>query len=252
MTNETNEAVQGRPPTQPVGPPPFHPQTFAPPSFPPPVPQYYQPPQYAQQPFPYQGYSAPVPPSYSFPGSVTAPAPYPPSGGRAFGPSFWVTGSILAVVALVSAVLGNGEAILIFLGLAAVITGLYSLVFKRASWAALRGTKAAAAVAIAGAAALVLGGVAAGVESRRSSTAVSAPSAASSSIVEGVWLVGEDIAPGLYRTVEEVTDACYWRITRPGGGSDSTMGAVTSGYPSVELSRGQKFTTHGCGTWVRQ
>ncbi|MFK0006924.1 hypothetical protein ACIQTZ_07715 [Paenarthrobacter sp. NPDC090520] len=255
MTNETSDSVHGRQPTQPVGAPPLQAQGFAPPSYPPPMPQYYQP----QQPFPYQAYPAPVPPSYAVPGPgpgpgpgpVPAPAPYPSRARGAFGPSFWFTGSLLAIVALVGAVLGSGEAILVLLGVAAVITGLYALVFKRASWAGLPGRRAAAAVAIAGAVSLVLGGIAAGVETWKGSTPVAAPAAAGT-IVEGVWLVGEDVAPGEYKTVNEVTDGCYWRITRPGGGSDGTMGAVTSGHPVVKLSKGQRFTTHGCGTWARQ
>lgn len=69
---------------------------------------------------------------------------------------------MLAVMVLSQAVAGFAELILIFLGIAAILTGLYSLIWKKRSWAGLPGRNAAIAVAIAGVASLVIGGVAAG------------------------------------------------------------------------------------------
>jgi hypothetical protein len=69
-----------------------------------------------------------------------------------------------------NAVGGNGESILIFLGIAAALTGLYALIFKRPSWASLPGRKAAIAVAIAGGASLLIGGIAAEGDARRDNT----------------------------------------------------------------------------------
>ena len=153
---------------------------------------------------------------------------------------------------------GNGESILIFIGMAALLTGIYSLIFKRPSWAALPSKQAAIVVAVAGAASLFLGVVAAGTEAVRDSAVAAAPGAAPqgpSTIQEGIiqdgtWIVGKDIAPGTYRTTNEVTGSCSWQITRPGS-IDSSEGAVTSGFPMVKLVRGQRFISEGCGGWAK-
>lgn len=91
--------------------------------------------------------------------------PKPPKGR--FGPSFWIVGGILAVIVLVNTMTGNGEAILIVLGIAAVLTGLYAMGSRKKSWASIPNRKVAAAVAIAGAASLLCGGIAAGVSGSR-------------------------------------------------------------------------------------
>lgn len=163
---------------------------------------------------------------------------------------------MLALIVLSNAVSGRGESILVLVGIAALLSGLYSLIFKRRSWAALPGRKAARAVAIAGAASIILGGIAAGVDSNRgANTAVSSvtsaqleadvaarlatreeavkkaeeavkvreaavgsveASVASTTVKEGVWTVGKDIVPGNYRTTKEVVGNCSWKITRTG------------------------------------
>ncbi|WP_422758942.1 hypothetical protein [Paenarthrobacter sp. C1] len=198
-----------------------------------------------------QGFGGPPPPY--------GPAQGKPSPKGRFGPSFWIVGALLALMVLGNATGGHGESILIFLGIAALLTGLYSLIFKRPSWAALPGRNAAVVVLVAGAAALLVGGVAAGVE--RSQRNVAAPTtsaqleadaaaklatreeavkkaeeavkareaaagtapaeAARSTIKEGVWTVGKDVIPGNYRTIKEVVGNCSWKITRTGSnGSD--------------------------------
>ena len=52
---------------------------------------------------------------------------------------------------------------------------------------------------------------------------------------------------------EPVVD-CYWSITRTGSNGDNIIAndIVAGGLPQVTLSRGQDFTTQGCGTWGRK
>lgn len=68
---------------------------------------------------------------------------------------------------------------------------------------------------------------------------------------EGVWLVGEDISPGRYRTTQAVSEECYWEISRPGTTTIIDNDFVTGGRPTVTLRRGQQFTTRRCGDWTR-
>ncbi|WP_183099549.1 hypothetical protein [Nocardioides pelophilus] len=71
-------------------------------------------------------------------------------------------------------------------------------------------------------------------------------------ITNGVWTVGRDIPPGTYRS-NGVGGSCYWAITRSGSnGQDIIANDLPSGgYPSVDLSVGQDFSTDGCGTWKK-
>ncbi|WP_157802485.1 hypothetical protein [Sediminihabitans luteus] len=77
---------------------------------------------------------------------------------------------------------------------------------------------------------------------------------AASTITEGTWTVGTDIAPGTYRTTAAVGGECYWSIERSGSnGSDIVENdIVTGGFPTVVLSEGQDFTTNRCGSWAKQ
>ncbi|BCW46671.1 hypothetical protein [Arthrobacter sp. StoSoilB5] len=270
MTNDTDGPAYGQPDVpagplqqsqpfaQPGSPPYWSSQPFAAPAAPPTPHQYQQPPfqyqPYYQQPF--------QPPCFGPPPFPQNPARENWSSGsnKRLGPSYWIVGALLAILALANALTGNGESILIFIGLAALLTGLYSLIFKRPSWAALPSKQAAIVVAVAGAVSLFLGVIAAGTEAARDSAATAAPGPASTiqdgtiqdgTIQDGTWIVGKDIAPGTYRTMNEVTGACYWQITRPGSGSDSSEGAVTSGFPVVKLVRGQRLITEGCGGWAK-
>jgi hypothetical protein len=271
MSNDTDGAAYGQSDVPAV--PLQQPQPFAPPGVPlygasqpfaapaaAPAPHQYQQPPFQQSPFQYQQ------PPFQHPGFGPPPFPQNPapenwsSGSRKrLGPSFWIVGALLAVLALANAVRGNGESILIFVGMAALLTGIYSLTFKRPSWAALPSRQAAIVVAVAGAASLFLGVVAAGTEAVRDSAVAAAPQAPGTiqdgtvqdgTIQDGTWIVGKDIAPGTYRTTNEVSGSCSWQITRPGS-MDSSEGAVTSGFPMVKLVRGQRFITEGCGGWAK-
>ncbi|MEN8584694.1 hypothetical protein ABFP37_18525 [Burkholderia sp. RS01] len=84
---------------------------------------------------------------------------------------------------LTNAFTGHGESILIILGIAAALTGLYALIFKKPSWASLPGRNVAIAVAIAGGAAILIGGIAAGASSGRTNTAA-APKPVTSATLE--------------------------------------------------------------------
>lgn len=100
-----------------------------------------------------------------------------------FGVSFWIVGGLLVLMLLGNTFSGNGESILIFLGIAAVLTGLYTLIFKKPSWAGLPGRNAAIAVAIAGGASILIGGIAAGVSSGKD-RALAAPETVTSATLE--------------------------------------------------------------------
>ncbi len=78
--------------------------------------------------------------------------------------------------------------------------------------------------------------------------------AAANQVGDGIWTVGRDIEPGTYRTIDAVTDTCYWGIYRSGSnGADIIENdIVTGGFPSVTLSEGQDFNSSRCGTWARQ
>ncbi|MFE4080527.1 hypothetical protein [Paenarthrobacter sp. YIM B13468] len=276
MTNDTDGPAYGQadvpeipvqqaqPFAPPGGPPYGSPRPFAAPAAVPAPHQYQQPP-FQQLPLPYQPYYQQQP--FQHPGFGPPPFPQNPprenwsSGStKRFSPSFWIVGALLALLALANAVTGNGESILIFIGLGASLTGLYSLIFKRPSWAALPSKRAAIVVAVAGAVSLFLGVVAAGTEAARDAAIAAARQAPSTiqggsiqdgTVQDGTWIVGKDIAPGTYRTTHEVSRSCSWQITRPGS-IDSSEGAVTSGFPVVKLVRGQRFITEGCGGWAKQ
>lgn len=153
MTNDPNV-----PPYQPY--PQQPPQQFGP--YPPQQtygPNDQAPPQYQQAPYYPQMHNAPPQPPHPQAG------PQKPKGP--FGVSFWIVAGVLALLVLINTVTGRGEAILIILGIAALLTGLYSLIFKKRSWAALPNRNIAIAVAVTGSTALVLGGIAASIDSGR-------------------------------------------------------------------------------------
>lgn len=69
---------------------------------------------------------------------------------------------------------------------------------------------------------------------------------------DGTWLVGDDIAPGVYQTQSEVS-FCYWeRLSGLGGSFDEIIAnANVSGQGIVEIKSGDEaFSARGCGDWV--
>jgi hypothetical protein len=77
---------------------------------------------------------------------------------------------------------------------------------------------------------------------------------AARSVGPGIWTVGVDIEPGIYRTDAPVSGQCYWGIYRTGSNqSDIIDNAIVSGgFPQVTLSVGQDFENTRCGTFVKQ
>lgn len=70
----------------------------------------------------------------------------------------------------------------------------------------------------------------------------------------GAWLVGEDIAPGKYKTAEQVGEGCYWEITTGPNGDDIVANqfvAESGGIQRVTLKKGQQFDSNDCGDWVK-
>ena len=77
-------------------------------------------------------------------------------------------------------------------------------------------------------------------------------------IPTGVWLVGEDVGPGVYRTAESLTfaedyEACDWAAfdgATQAYDSEIESGYVSGGRPTVVLGVGQTFRSSQCGDWV--
>lgn len=75
-----------------------------------------------------------------------------------------------------------------------------------------------------------------------------APSVAFS---DGVYLVGEDIRPGRYRTTASVSSGCYWEIGKVGSDDIIQNDNPAGGRPTVILKTGEQFTSQDCGGWTR-
>lgn len=255
------------------------------------------PPQYAQQapqfgsgpnqPGPYG-----QPPHYGPPPGQWPPQPPAKRPEGPFGPSFWITGSLLALFLISLTFRGQGEAILVVSGLTALLTALYTIFSRRPSWAGLRTQRIAGWVAVAGLSVFLLGLIAVGAGGSRTAAvppaAVSAPAPTTSAELEadsaaklkeredavakreaaatvkeapaktigqGTWTVGTDLEPGTYRTTKAVVGDCSWEITRTGSNGKDFIAYdffVKGGFPQVALTEGQTFGTDGCGDWAKQ
>jgi hypothetical protein len=77
---------------------------------------------------------------------------------------------------------------------------------------------------------------------------------ADNTVTEGIWIVGDDIAPGTYRTTDTVGSRCYWALLTTGTNGDDIVsnGIPGGGRPSVTVAEGQDFETSNCGTWELQ
>lgn len=79
--------------------------------------------------------------------------------------------------------------------------------------------------------------------------------AAKPTIEDGLYHVGEDVAPGTYRLAEPVTgaDFCYWKKSKDAEGENIIDNDLAStGRLQVTIKRGQWFETSRCGTWVKK
>lgn len=88
-----------------------------------------------------------------------------------------------------------------------------------------------------------------------------APAAAPDTISDGMWLVGEDLRPGTYRTEAEFTGEyvegafCGYEVDSTWTDWDAEMLLVAFAGPGpgeVTLETGQQFVSSECGTWRLQ
>lgn len=87
---------------------------------------------------------------------------------------FWIVAAIVLLILLIAAISGGFAGVLVFLGIIALITGLYALLFKRRSWIGIPHRKSALAVTVSGILVILLGGVAgAGASPKSGDTAAS-------------------------------------------------------------------------------
>ena len=83
-------------------------------------------------------------------------------------------------------------------------------------------------------------------------TATAKPPGAEATMGPGVWVVGQDIKAGTYRTTAAVEDGCYWEINARVGSDDIVQNDnPQGGRPQVVLRAGQVFTSARCGDWGR-
>lgn len=76
--------------------------------------------------------------------------------------SFWIVAALVLLLVIFFAASAGFAGVLIILGIVALITGLYALIFKRQSWVGLPHRKSAGLVAAAGVVAFMVGGGVAG------------------------------------------------------------------------------------------
>jgi hypothetical protein len=72
------------------------------------------------------------------------------------------------------------------------------------------------------------------------------------SIGDGMWTVGLDIAAGTWRPAQPAGGDCYWAVLAGGTNADEIIdNGLGGGRPAVTVSRGQVFEVSRCGTWQR-
>lgn len=82
-------------------------------------------------------------------------------------------------------------------------------------------------------------------------TTQAAPAGPATTITDGTWTVGEDIAAGTYKTTGSDSN-CYWSITKTGSnGQDIINNHIGGGNLRVTLKVGQDFESARCGTWTK-
>ncbi|GIU92719.1 MAG: hypothetical protein KatS3mg011_1625 [Acidimicrobiia bacterium] len=70
---------------------------------------------------------------------------------------------------------------------------------------------------------------------------------------DGTWLVGEEIEPGVYETIDDDLLGCYWeRLSGLGGTFDEIIANnYAEAHEVVEIDPGDEaFSSSGCGGWV--
>ncbi len=78
---------------------------------------------------------------------------------------------------------------------------------------------------------------------------------ANETILDGTWRVGEDIQPGIYRTIPpEGLGGCYWqRLSGLGGEiNDIIANDLTDSPAQVQIKASDyAFSSEDCGTWSK-
>ncbi|WP_432124047.1 hypothetical protein [Streptomyces sp. C10-9-1] len=69
----------------------------------------------------------------------------------------------------------------------------------------------------------------------------------------GTYLVGEDIAPGTYKTAGDTDGLCYWARSRDDSGELNSIIAnhAAPGPARVTVHTGETFETTGCLEWTK-
>jgi hypothetical protein len=78
------------------------------------------------------------------------------------------------------------------------------------------------------------------------------PATPATTMGDGNWLVGADVAPGRYRTSSTDPD-CFWERNRDFTGDPASHleNNGGDGRTVVDLADGERFTAYYCGTWTR-
>jgi len=67
---------------------------------------------------------------------------------------------------------------------------------------------------------------------------------------DGIFEVGVDMKPGLYKT--SGTADCYYAVNADANGNNIKSNNIVSGPATVSVSQGEYFETSGCADWVLQ
>jgi len=80
---------------------------------------------------------------------------------------------------------------------------------------------------------------------------VDEPEPSGPTVGAGVWTVGEDMDPGVWRTVGIASGDCYWAILESGtNGEEIIANYLGAGRPIVVVEEGHDFESSRCGQWA--
>jgi hypothetical protein len=72
---------------------------------------------------------------------------------------------------------------------------------------------------------------------------------------DGIYVIGEDLAAGLWKAAKDVTvKGCVWFVSPAEGSRDQKLPAFdrnTAIHPTITLKDGEGFTTSRCGLWYK-
>lgn len=75
-----------------------------------------------------------------------------------------------------------------------------------------------------------------------------APAGPMTTFGNGTYLVGDEVAPGKYRSAGVDGSMCYWDLTNDAG-TIVDQGVATEGPSRATLKAGLTFKSSGCSTW---